>query len=197
MRDLADFLRWVMPYATACPEPVAESHILDAAREFCAATKCWRFVDTIDVPAEACEILCVPPDATLHEIERAQFNGQPLDPIAYADMRDAAGEPSHFTQIDLNSVRIMPHKAGQLSISVFLQPAPHADQLPDFIYDRYGKTIADGALAAILELPGQPYTDPGAAAARRGRFNQAKDSNFNISLRGQQRAPVRTRSRFL
>jgi hypothetical protein len=197
MRELADFLRWVMPYATACPEPVAESHILDAAREFCAATRCWRFVDTIVVKADDRAILCVPPGASLHEIEEARFAGRSLDRIAYTDIDHGEGEPHAISQIDMNSVALVPHRAGTLDISLFLTPAVHADQLPDILYDRWARTIADGALASILELPGQPYTDVGAAAARRARFEQAKDSNFNASKRGQQRAPVRTRPRFL
>lgn len=197
MRDLADFLRWIMPYASACPEPVAEAQILLAARDFCTATRCWRFVDTITVLEDEPEIVCVAPDATLFEIEAASFNGRPLERVAYIDIRDDGGMPYQITQADMNSVRINPHQAGSLSLSMFLQPAQHSSQLPDFLYDQWAEKIADGALAGILELPGQPFTDMTAAAYRRARFEQAKSSNFNVSKRGQQRAPVRTRPRFL
>lgn len=195
MRDLADFLRWVQPYATACPEPVAENHIRIAARDFCAATRCWRFVTSVPV-TDAPEVACVPPDAALLEIEEAQFDGRVLERVRYIDTHDVAGNPSHITQIEPDSVRIHPHAVGSLTLSLFLQPAQHADRVPDFLYDRWAETIGDGALAGILELPGQPYSDPVAASYRRARFEQAKDRNFNISMRGQQRAPARTRARF-
>ncbi|WP_163000214.1 hypothetical protein [Sphingobium yanoikuyae] len=197
MRQLADFLRWVLPYATACPEPLAESHVLTAARDFCKATRCWRLVDTLTTTDDVPEVICVPQDAMLFEIEAAQFNGMPLERIAYADVSPSeAGLPRAITQAELNSVRLIPHAAGALHLSLFLMPSQHADELPDFLYDVYGEIIADGALAAILEIPGQPYSDLTNAAYRRGRFIQAKDSNFNVSKRGQQRAPVRTRARY-
>lgn len=196
MRDIPDFLRWVMPYASSCPEPVAEAQILAAARDFCAATRCWRFVDTIAVRDDTPEILCVPPQATLFEIEEAAFDGRKLERVSYIDTSEAAGDPYQISQADMNSVRINPHAAGSLKLSIFLQPAQHADALPDILYDRWAEQIADGALARILELPGLAFTDLNNAAYRRARFEDAKSSNFNISKRGQQRAPSRTRARF-
>ncbi|MED5545699.1 MAG: hypothetical protein VYD90_10655 [Pseudomonadota bacterium] len=199
MRELLDFLPFVRPYAPAVPEPVAEAQVRNAAREFCEATKCWRIIDTIPVRGDEIEVLCVPPQATLHELERAIFNKVQLAPIA-ADQVDPEeeGDPHSIFQIQPNTVSITPRGAsGFLTVSMFLKPSQDAEVLPAFLLDQWGEAIGHGALARILELPNQPYTDPNAAMRHRALFERAKDSNFNASVRGQQRAPRRSRSRFL
>jgi len=198
MRELIDFSRFVLPYAAACPEPIMELHVRAAAREFCAATKCWREVDTLPVRGDEFEVLCVPPHASLIAIESASFDGRPLGRVAFEDVDPGdQGQPRGIYQLQPNTISLTPRGPGKLTVAMFLQPSQDADVLPLFLYDQWGEQIGHGALARILELPEQPYSDPGGALRHRALFERAKDSNFNASVRGQQRAPIRSRSRFL
>lgn len=197
MREAEDFFRWVVPYARAVSDPVASRHIIDAARDFCEATRCWREVDEIAVSGEEAEVVCVPPYASLFEIEAASFDGRPLDRVAWLDTDSTGGLPSQITQAQPQSVSIAPRGAcGMLSISMFLEPAQDADVLPDFLFEQFGQSIAKGALASLLLLPDQPFTNPGLATLNAQMFGQAKDRNFAHNRRGQQRAPLRTRPQY-
>lgn len=198
MRELDDFLRFILPYAPSCPIPMAQQHLRAAAREFCEATRCWREVDCIAVTGDEIEVICVPPYATLHEIEAASFDGEPLERVSFSNARFAeSGSPRQITQSQPNAISLAPKGAGALRISMFLKPGQDADAIPDFLYDQWAEDIGNGALARILNLPEQPFTNPAAAATYRALFERAKASNFNASMRGQQRAPVRTRPKFL
>ena len=81
MRDIEDLLPNVLPYAPGCAEPTAVQHLRDAAVRFCERTRCWRFIDTFQTTGEHYEILAVPSEAVLFEIEWAKFNERDLEPI--------------------------------------------------------------------------------------------------------------------
>ena len=200
MREPEAFYRWIMPSAPTCPGPTADVHIITAARAFCEATRCWREIDCIDVTGEEDEILCVPPYASLLEIENARLGGRRLDRVSFGEARlGDEGDPYQITQMQPQSVALAPRGGcgGKLHISMFLKPAQNAQVLPDFLFEQYGETIAQGALATLLTIPDQPFTNGPLAMLNDRKFQQAKDSGFNLNRRGQQRAPVRTRSRFL
>lgn len=199
MREPDAFFRWIAPYAPSCPDPVMERHVIDAARSFCEATRCWRATDSIAVNGDEEQILCVDASATLFEIEAASFDGRPLERVSFAAaMREDEGDPMQIAQISPQAVILAPHgTAGTLALSLFLKPAQDAQSLPDFLFEQFGEYIAQGALATILSIPNLPYSNPGLAAYNAAKFQQAKDSRFAFNLKGQQRAPVRTRARFL
>jgi hypothetical protein len=193
----ASFLRWILPHAVACADTVAEAYVVSAARDFCGATRCWRETDTITLNGTEGDIVCVPVDATLIDIEQASIDGRVLDPVPYREARlNEEGLPFQITTVQPNAVRVAPRGAGQLTISMFLMPSQAAATLPHILFERWGEEIADGALGRILDIPNQPFTDPRAAADRRARFQAAKDRAFNQSIRGQHRGPARARPSF-
>lgn len=203
MRDIEELLRHVMPLAPACPEPVAIEHIRNAAIDFCTRTSLWRETDHIDKADGDLEIICVPPYATLHRIERALFDGQLLEPITYPDAMDMIarqhnnhgdqGRPRYISQAQPDSVRILPRGLGRLDISMVLKPHQDAEQLPDFLVDHHGRTLAAGALSTLLMLVNQPFTNPGLASIQLQIFERDITNQFAMYLRGQQRARLRTK----
>ena len=56
--------------------------------------------------------------------------------------------------------------------------------------------VAAGALAALLSIPDEPWTDKSEALKYEARFREALDSAFRWNMRGQQRAPQRTSARW-
>ncbi len=198
MREAADFFRWIIPYAPACAEPTVEAHLITAARSFCEATRCWRETDDLPLTGEEDEVVCVPPYASLFEIDFARFNGQALDRVAYADAQlRQCGIPHQITQVQPQSIALAPRgTCGTLTISMFLEPAQDTDILPDFLFEQFGQIIAQGALGTLLLIPDQPFSNPSLGTYNAGLFARAKDSRFNYHRRGQQRAPVRSKSSY-
>lgn len=211
MRPFADFLSFVLPYAPSCPEPVAIQYVRQASIDFCQRTRFWRSVDEFDVAGDTTEILAVPGQASLFEIEKAWF--QPtsesrwleLRKLPYAEIDQALLDqeantytvPNVISQIDYNTVTLVPRASGKLRISMFLSPSYDASACPENLYSNYASTIADGALSEILMLPDQPFTNPNLAALKAGVFNAECDRNFALNVRGQQRAPARAKSSFM
>lgn len=206
MRDFEDFLPHVMPYAPGCAEPTAIHNLRQAAMEFCERTRLWRSDDEFDVTPNDCDVVCVPSGAQLIEIEHAKFNGFPLVPKAIVDLdRDTpywrddkdTTQPVYFTQLEPETVRVVPAATGTLKLFTILKPAEDGDTVPDWMYDKYARVIAAGALKDILLTPGQPFYNAELAAGFSARFYAALDDKASMHVRGQQRAPVRTRSQFL
>lgn len=204
MTDLDVFLPSIMPYAPGCPEPTAHAMIIRAAREFCRRTRLWRDHDSFEVTGDQCSVVCVPEGAELLEIETARWNEFPLEPIAYADLerehpswREDDGTPKFISQADMDSVVLAPKgESGTLRLGLYLTPAEGAEQLPDILARHYRTTIADGALGEILMLPMQSFTNPEMAMFYAQRFAAKLDQLSTRNIKGQQRAPARTRPQY-
>lgn len=198
MIELEAFLPLVLPYAPACTDPLAEHHVRVAATTLCKRTRAWRETDCFMSSGEPIEAVCIPPYANLHEIEDVWFNGKPLSRKSYGDAQGNAcvtesGSPRAVTQIAPDTLRLTPPGRGEMKLSLFLKPDPQADMLPRFLFDHFGQEIAAGALAEILLLPNQTWTNPQLAVIMNARFEAALDRNFAFNIRGQQRAPARTK----
>lgn len=204
MIELDVFLPKILPYVPGCPEPTAFAGIIKAAQEFCERTRLWRDEDQFTVTPTSCNVVCAPEGADLYEIESAYLDGCKLEPISLADLDSLhprwreydAGQGRWITQIEHGTLIVVPKCQGALKLSTFLRPADDADQLPDFIAKLYSKCIADGALAEILMLPGQPFSDPSRAQFFSTRFEAKLSELTNRTIKGQQRAPTRVRAQY-
>lgn len=204
MKALDVLLPRILPRAKNCPEPTALAGIRTAAIEFCERTRLWRGTDSAEIEADGLHTVVVPSDAVLHEIESARFNGLPIDPVAVSWLDDEVLEwrtrtgslGKWFTQLEPGTVRVVPAAEGTLDLSLFLKPAETALLLPDFMLDVHARTLADGALAEILTIPGQPFFSAELAMFHAGRFKAELDRLCSASIKGQQRAPARTRPQF-
>ena len=48
----------------------------------------------------------------------------------------------------------------EIRLRVVLEPTRDATALPDHVLDLYGETIANGTIASLMLLPGQPFSNP-------------------------------------
>ena len=145
--------------------------------------------------------MAVPSGAVLFEIEWAKFDNRELeakipDVDTWHHQDQAYAYPRYITQVNPSCVSIEPHAEGELMISLFLKPSQETDILPDFLVSHMARNIADGALATLLLLPNQPFTNPQMAMAFEAKFQASLDKNFDFNLRGQQRARKRTRANY-
>lgn len=211
---LSAFLPRVLPYAPGCPDILAVSHLRDAAIEFCERTKCWRSITSTTMAANS-QAMITPATATIHLIEEATYNGQPLTPVQFTDIGPdeltglvTVSAPSYITQIEPGKVQVYPFVAGGvLRVSAFLKPRadsvyngnaadPFQDAnavVPDFMFMQDAEAIAQGALARILAVPEHRFSNDQKANYYRQMFERACDSRFSRHMHGQQRAPIRTK----
>lgn len=207
MKPLDEFLPQILPFAPGCPVPVAYSYIRSAAITMCRQARIWRETDTFPTEIGRREsYLCVPDGAVLYEIESVvDSHGVALTAISKAALDDLwprwreadSGRPKYYLQEAMNGVAILLGDGSNVTVEMFLQPSEDCDQLPDFFADQYRRVIASGALAEILMLPKQNFTDPNAAAIHAMRFAAEMDKLTGHEIRGQQRAPKRTRAQFM
>lgn len=204
MTELDVFLPSIMPKVPGCPEPSAFFAIIKAAQDFCERTRLWRDSDSFQITETSCNVVCAPDGSDLFEIENAMLDGKKLDPISigdlnrdYPDWRERSQGGRWITQTEHDTVIVVPKTAGTLALSITLRPSDDAELLPDFLAKHYRQVIADGALAEILMLPGQSFTDPARAQFYSARFESKLNGLFNQSIKGQQRAPTRARAQFM
>lgn len=207
--NLTAFLSLVTPYAPGVAQVTATQAIRKAAIEFCEETRIWRHTSTNPINRQHYPIRH-PVYATIHEIERAEFNGVPLMPERYdafdlKDFEDMA-QPRHFTQREPGSICILPFEAGTLVCTLILKPINaelydidgqdrpqnYYDTVPDYLMSQHGEAIAAGALARLLMMPKQEFTNPQLAQAFGMQFRAAIDRSKYTNVTGQQRAKRRT-----
>lgn len=209
MIPVDSFTRYILSSVPGCAEPSIELAVVNAARAFCVRTQLWRGSVELAVSVEAPTVtVTVPAQSVLHKIESARLlsAGSELDiePITLADLDRlmpgwrtfTQGMGRWYTQEQHGEVTVVPFCAGTLKLTTVLKPDNTAIELPDFLLDDYQEEIADGALARLLILPKQPFTDPNLAQVHMARFNSRLDELASKSVRGQQRGPLRTRARF-
>jgi hypothetical protein len=207
MKEVSDLLPRVMEVAPQCPEPTAVRHLLDAAIEFCRRTRIWRDCDEIPIDAMHFDVpIAVADDAQIFEISHISVKDgdgvvRDLKPVTMdwldknvVAWRDKQGVPEYVTQVEPDTLRVVPapEDAYTLRAELILVPASDAEQLPDVLVDAYGQVIADGALARILALPSD-FANPALAAAHGQAFESALGRWGGQVPLGQQRAVRRTR----
>lgn len=199
----------VLTYAVGLPVPSARRLVRQAAITFCERTNCWREILTVDVD-EANEAIVTPAYATLHRIEEATFDSIKLIPTQYTDLSAAdwetEGTPGYITQVNPNTISLIPPATGTLTISAFLKPiegssmvtsgsetVDELDVVPTFMFLQYAQQIAWGALARALRIPNQPFTDLAESATYGALFEDACNTHFASNITMQHRATPRSR----
>ncbi len=205
MKDLDAFMSAIRPYAPGCANVTAFTQIRLAAIEFCERTKLWRWEDDFDITGDDAEQITTPYGSVLHELDIVLFEGRELDPAtpSYLDLHECnwrtstlSGMPRFVTQLELNTIRLVPNQAGHVNVYGWLKPTADAKQLPDFLSDQYREVIAAGALARLLAQPNQPYSNPNLGAGFGALFEDKLTRLSGTAPKGQQRAPRRTRASF-
>lgn len=205
MRDFELLLPRVMPIAIGCPEPTVLAAVRDAVTELCERTRCWVQDETYTLAQAGDEVLVAPEGALIHQIDWVYHDGESLDPITLKDLNHRIydwrtrtdGAPRFYTQTRLNTLRMVPSDAGQtFSVRVFLKPAENATEAPDDFMDQHREVIADLALARVLGIPAQSWSNPNLAAYHATKGGLKLDELAAKFRQGQQRAPLRTRPSF-
>lgn len=215
--QLSTLLPLVRPLLPAVPDPIIEFQLRQAAIVACERTKIWREIVVMTMTGNDAEITA-PSYSQVHEIEWATWDGAPLAAAVFNDETTEAktgvaaeGRPSRFTQAVPDTITLIPYMDGTLRLSLILKPRqgqslggspanPFQDAynvLPSFMVNQFAGALRDGAVARVCELPEAGAYDLGRAGVYEGKFQRALDLAQSRTLRGQQKAPIRTTSRFM
>ncbi len=204
MRDFDTLLPRILTRAVQVPEPAAIDAIRESVVDLCEQARVWAVDDDFPMSGEQPEIMFVPSGALLFELAAVTFRGKPLKPasIAYLTERydhwlNDCGAPAFYTQREPNTLWVVPSQPGSsIHIRAYLKPSDRAEGVPGYILDQHREVIADGALARLLAIPDQPWSNPQLAAAHGMRAQNKIDAISSNYLKGQQSAPLRTRPSF-
>lgn len=216
MAKLSDFMPWIAPSAFGVLEPFAAQHIRDACIEFAEATGVIQTVEPADIVAgQALYELSPPAQSELVDVIAVyygtkQLGSVPVDMIGHGGaarvgtdttIETASGTPVAYYQITPNDADIylwpVPDEAAAavLTVRASWRPTRTATLVDDVFFRDYAPDIANGALARILAVPGQPFTNPGQAAAFGAMFKAAISNTRAFARRGSIRTSMRVRAR--
>jgi hypothetical protein len=218
--SLREFLPYIWLHVPGAPEITVQTYARMAAIEFCERSRCWRHMVEVTLTDQNHVAVVAPDYAAIHDFEFATFRPvddaqpRPLTPTQFSDVAprgfdwQEGGAPQYITQASPNTATIFPFAPGLLSLSVFLKPRfgqdlAHPDRVgplddyynrvPDFLLTQWGEAISSGAIAKLLVVPQQRWTDPKMAAAFLAKFERYCDGAFSSNIKGQHRAPPRAR----
>ena len=208
MKPLSAFYPRILPFLPGCPEPMVDQVLVNAAIEFAESSLTLRQnLDPFNTVVGKVDYDLDPP-TRYHDINRVMgvtLNGKELRPGLFEAIRNdlptAKAIPRGFyTDRTDNTFTLRlsppPDKSYPVIVSVTLRPARNATMLDDDLYNIWIDPIVSGAIARAMQIPDQPFTNPGRAqellaSAAQQTVSSRIESNFGL-IRGSMR--VRPRS---
>ena len=178
------YLPEVLPMVQGCADVIALNAIRNSVIEFCTGSLYWNEVQT-PVTLDAADFpypLDFPTGAQAIMALGISMDGQPLGTTTQDELdnkvlnwRASMGTPRVYFQYNPNEIGVYPAPAtattNVYTMRVALAPSRSADDAIDFIHAKHLETIAAGALARLLQIPGVPWTNEAQAAHFRSFFN--------------------------
>jgi len=174
----ASFYPYVQPHVPGCPEIVVETHLQEAAAEFCAVSQIWRYDIDKDYTSKntsdyEVEVLT---NTVLEDILVMYLDGQPLKRVSdgHYDLPSTVGtsRPMSFSIYQDEQIRFFPTPDGKYEFEgvAVLKPSLSATGVEDFIFETHGRSIACGAISKLAAIPGKEWTNPELAAYYKAEF---------------------------
>jgi hypothetical protein len=181
----SDITSETLPEVPGCPDITIERAIRDAVIEFCDSTLCYTVdQDPVSVYAGLSEVdLELPSGTRLVQFIRAQIGRDRLARKSRDDLfatgaawQTMTGRPSAVTYASETSIRLVPIAdtalTEQLYIRFAVAPTRSSTAVVDAIGERYFKEFTHGAKAMLLQMPGQPWSNPQLSVMYRMQFER-------------------------
>jgi len=174
----SSFFPYIQPYLPSCPEVVITEHLREAAAEFCARSRIWRFdIERDSTVATLADYTIDVPDRTvLEDVLVLYLNDTPLTKVTdrgfFLRPNTENGCPTHFSIYQDTQVRFYPTPDDSYPFqgAGVLKPSLTATGVEDFIYETYGRCITYGAIGRIASVPNKEWSDPVMGASYMTRF---------------------------
>jgi hypothetical protein len=215
VKSLSLFYPMVLPYVLGCPDPMLDQAILYSAGEFCRNTLAVQEINTQHVVAGQQDYCVDTPTASiLSAVIGVWHADKKLQPVGTDEvtpgmaMRDdltgyapSSGTPTHFYQkvpadqyVSLWPVPDVAMENG-LAVRAAYEPSATATSLDDVLYVAYGNDVAFGAIAYLMMLPGQAFSNPLLGREFDKRFSASIERATLTSKFGRMRRSARVRIR--
>lgn len=187
--DIEALFPLVRPFVKGCPSPTLTAALRRAARRLCSDSWYATRTLTLDVEAGVAVYQLVPPgDEEVLNAKDAQYQDTPLVPAQAAAARPGqSGTPRGFFFRPPRSLFLLPTPdadvADALRVLCPVQPTATATTIPDAVGTHYDRALADGALAWLLAMPSEQWTDRGEASKRELLFGAATADARRKALR--------------
>ena len=182
----------MLPSLPGVPLPLLRSQFARAAQAFCARTKCWAaWTDEVTTTADGTDYdFELPPQAQVALIERATCDGNEM-PVeswrAFCRSPEDAGSIQAVQSRDLLTFTLgRPMGPGRkIRLRVVLTPVANAASYPDHLIQQYGDSIAAGAKALLMAVPGASFGNLQMAPIHAAAFEQSIASAAVREWRGR------------
>jgi len=179
----SNFFPYVLPYVMGCPQPLALQAVRDTCIDFAEQTLVIsRTLDPIKTSAELDTYdLDAGIGATVQVVTQAWYDHDRLEVIS-ADSPKARVEmynayfpaanttPAHPTALIENddhtvTLNCRPSDHGTLVLRAALKPTRSSTSCDDVLFNDYAVTIGKGAVAYLMKIPNEPFSNPTLAAS--------------------------------
>ena len=177
-----DFAQLVRPECHGAPDFIIERAVLDSAIDFCKRTGVY-----IPEPEEVSVIkgineyeVSIPSGTELNYITDVFADKTKLSPVSFPKLLEMVGDgntrgvPSVYSQRDNAAffVAPIPDTTDTLRVLYSLKPSPTSSSIPDTIGRENREAIVQGAIYRLQMMPGQAFSNPGAAANNKMLFER-------------------------
>jgi hypothetical protein len=163
----------VIPYVPGCSEPLAQQALLDAAIAFCEESQVIRArLDSFPtVNAQVGYTLVAPLGQQVARVLEVRVDGRPIPMVMAEDVgmiSDAVGRPmACYTDATDSTfeLRLFPVPDGvyQVQVTAALRPTRDATEVEDDLFNLWSDALVSGALARLMAVPAQPFSNPALA----------------------------------
>lgn len=193
MAALSDFSQLVRIFVPGAPDNAIEFAVRESARRFCSLSWFARRSINVTLVADQ-ETYSVTPASAQEEtvgVHAVEFDEQPLTPTKPELVATSSGTPRFFYFEPAASLTLDPTPdssvAGEtILVRIATQPTLTTETIADDIAREYRQCIANGAIAWLLNVPKQPWTDPQMGQNMERKFLTQCMRAKEVTLRGHQ-----------
>lgn len=183
--QVLDVMRDVAQIARGVPNATLISAYVRAARKFCRESRWFR--STLVAPTEAdVRLYSLGSDTYLEvvgvkAVSGATLSGNtnpwvigPSDPGGW-NPGFQPNRPQRYAYVPEGQIAFdpIPDAAYSITMTLQLQPKAGVTSLPEELLVKWDQALQDGALMYLLNIPGQPWTNPQQAEMHRRSFQAA------------------------
>lgn len=189
----------ILIQARGCSDMLAVDALRRSAIQLCEQTQAWR--ETITQQAKTQDVdLDIPAHSRAAAIRRVFVGEDEILPMAPDNINPfaASSTPRGYFRVSENVLRLIPAPDAPVTLTVeaVLAPTYTANTIPDDLADRCRMALIWGALAYLLAIPGQTWTQPELAGAYLHMFEQEAAKVSLQDVKGRVRATLRSRASF-
>jgi hypothetical protein len=191
MANIDALLPDLMPYCPGVPYSQAVRALRDATIKLCARSLIHIYFDPGSSPAaNTTQFTVTPPSNTaLVRVMELFVDKRRVDPVPPQQLSRYfpndwpladAGYPRGWYQDGATTVRVVPKTDATYAFSalIALRPSDAATVIDDFLFQDWATEIVNGALASLLAIPRQPWTDPKEAS----RYEKMATAGINNAI---------------